>query len=393
MSAINISADVYNGWTYGGATATLKGFATEELTTSTAVDIPGGPATGFYKEIACTVSGSVVTIPLVPIDSTTDSTNPNVRYVFDLYDENDVRRVRFAVVRVPHDQGTPLTWQQLRDYTRDVDAFLGAFAPIASPHFTGVPTAPTAAPGTNTTQLATTEFVEGELGGIGPFAPLADPTFTGNPKAPTPSPGDNDTSIATTAFVAALAALKANLASPTFTGTPAAPTAAPGTNTTQLATTAFAAAIAALKADLASPTFTGNPAAPTPTAADNDTSLATTAFVQGLGQGAKVYRAVISQSSTSAPSATVLVNLTGTTMTWARTSAGVYTLTAGVATFTANKTQIFLGQATVKDPLHDTALYVNRTSTTVITIQVNNTSIGFVDDFISEQAIEIVVYP
>lgn len=39
-------------------------------------------------------------------------------------------------------------------------------------------------------------------------APVASPAFTGNPTAPTPSPGDNDTSIATTAFVqAALAAL------------------------------------------------------------------------------------------------------------------------------------------------------------------------------------------
>jgi hypothetical protein len=35
------------------------------------------------------------------------------------------------------------------------------------------------------------------------FAPLASPVFTGNPTAPTPAPGDNDTSIATTAFVAA----------------------------------------------------------------------------------------------------------------------------------------------------------------------------------------------
>jgi len=39
-------------------------------------------------------------------------------------------------------------------------------------------------------------------------APLASPAFTGNPTAPTASPGDNDTSIANTAFVAAaLAAL------------------------------------------------------------------------------------------------------------------------------------------------------------------------------------------
>lgn len=46
-----------------------------------------------------------------------------------------------------------------------------------------------------------------------PYAPLASPTFTGNPTAPTPTAGDNDTSIATTAFVkaaidAAIAAAK-----------------------------------------------------------------------------------------------------------------------------------------------------------------------------------------
>jgi len=34
-------------------------------------------------------------------------------------------------------------------------------------------------------------------------APLASPAFTGNPTAPTPAPGDNDTSVATTAFVTA----------------------------------------------------------------------------------------------------------------------------------------------------------------------------------------------
>jgi hypothetical protein len=39
------------------------------------------------------------------------------------------------------------------------------FAPIASPALTGVPTAPTATSGTNTTQLATTSFVVGEKGG------------------------------------------------------------------------------------------------------------------------------------------------------------------------------------------------------------------------------------
>jgi len=42
------------------------------------------------------------------------------------------------------------------------------------------------------------------------FAPLASPAFTGNPTAPTPTLGDNDTSIATTAFV--LGAVTANIA-------------------------------------------------------------------------------------------------------------------------------------------------------------------------------------
>lgn len=67
-----------------------------------------------------------------------------------------------------------------------------------SPAFTGNPTAPTAAAGTNTTQLATTAFV---AAAIAPLAPLASPALTGNPTAPTPTVGDNDTSIATTAFV------------------------------------------------------------------------------------------------------------------------------------------------------------------------------------------------
>jgi hypothetical protein len=147
----------------------------------------------------------------------------------------------------------------------------------------GVPTAPTATAGTNTTQLATTAFVAA-LGAL--KANLASPTFTGTPTLPTgtvattQTAGNSTTALATTAFVTVADALKANLASPTFTGVPAAPTAAPGTNTTQLATTAFAAAMAALKADLASPTFTGVPVAPTAAPGTNTTQLATTAFTK-----------------------------------------------------------------------------------------------------------------
>ena len=65
------------------------------------------------------------------------------------------------------------------------------------------------------------------------------PAFTGIPTAPTAATATNTTQVATTAYVQANAALRAPLVSPTLTGVPTAPTAASGTNTTQLATTAY----------------------------------------------------------------------------------------------------------------------------------------------------------
>lgn len=52
---------------------------------------------------------------------------------------------------------TVLNWSTTADAITSILAL--GFASLASPAFTGVPTAPTAAPGTNTTQLATTAFV------------------------------------------------------------------------------------------------------------------------------------------------------------------------------------------------------------------------------------------
>ena len=123
---------------------------------------------------------------------------------------------------------------------------LQAYSLIASPTFTGTPAAPTASAGTNTTQLATTAFVNTS------FAPLASPTLTGTPAAPTANAGTSTTQLATTAFVATSFA---PLASPTFTGTPASTTANAGTNTTQVATTAFVTAAVAALADSAPDTL------------------------------------------------------------------------------------------------------------------------------------------
>lgn len=91
-------------------------------------------------------------------------------------------------------------------------------------------------------------------------------------------------------------------------------------------------------ATTASPTFTGTPTAPTATAGTNTTQVATTAFVQAaIGTPYLKYVALVSQSGTSAPTATVLENTLGGTVVWARTSAGFYTGTLTGA-FTANKT-------------------------------------------------------
>jgi hypothetical protein len=192
---------------------------------------------------------------------------------------------------------TGSTWFSL---TTGVSSFLGlsgpitlqqiigaGLAPLNSPAFTGVPTAPTPPSGTNSNQIATVAYVLNQIGSVvggvssvlgatgavtlaqligGGLAPLGSPAFTGVPTAPTPPIGSNNNQVATTSYVIAqVGALSTGVssvigatgnvtldqlnqggvaikASPAFTGVPTAPTAAVGTNTNQLATTAFVSA-------------------------------------------------------------------------------------------------------------------------------------------------------
>ena len=90
-------------------------------------------------------------------------------------------------------------------------------AALASPTFTGVPAAPTAAVDTNTTQLATTAYVVGQgylksATASSTYAPLASPALTGTPTAPTATAGTNTTQIATTAFVTTAVPAQATVA-------------------------------------------------------------------------------------------------------------------------------------------------------------------------------------
>jgi hypothetical protein len=78
----------------------------------------------------------------------------------------------------------------------DLQTALNLKSPLASPAFTGTPTAPTPSPGTDSTQIATTAWVKNF-----DYAQTNSPQFTGNPRSVTPNLSDDDTSIATTAFV------------------------------------------------------------------------------------------------------------------------------------------------------------------------------------------------
>lgn len=180
---------------------------------------------------------------------------------------------------------------------------LAAKAPIASPALTGAPTAPTAAPGNNSTRLSTTAYVDAAiaalingspgaldtlkeladaLGDDASFAttmtnalalkaPLASPVLTGNPTAPTPAVDDNDTSIATTAFVL-------GQGSGSGDGTPAMDGTAARGSATHFARADHVHPTDTSRAPLASPALTGAPTAPTQSPLDNSTKLATTAY-------------------------------------------------------------------------------------------------------------------
>lgn len=131
---------------------------------------------------------------------------------------------------------------------------LAAKASVASPAFSGIPTTPTAAAGTNTTQIASCGFVQTGLAG------KANASHTH---------AQVDIVNLTTDLAA-----KAPVVSPAFSGVPTAPTAATGTNTTQIATTAFVlSSVAAISTGVTS--FNGRTGAVAPQLADYDSFFLT----------------------------------------------------------------------------------------------------------------------
>jgi hypothetical protein len=103
------------------------------------------------------------------------------------------------------------------------------------------------------------------------------------------------------------------------------------------------------------------------------------------GDGYLKYVALLTQSGTSAPTATVLENTLGGTVVWGYTDVGVYTATLA-SVFTANKTAVFLSG-------NGGLMGSNIDSTSQITIYSNNSGGQPENEYIQTAPIEIRVYP
>jgi hypothetical protein len=123
----------------------------------------------------------------------------------------------------------------------------------------------------------------------------------------------------------------------------------------------------------------------------NTTKTFTAGAIASLASGSTAYNsyvALLTQAGTAAPVATVLSNNLTATLTWARTGVGVYTLTASAATFTANKTIVFLNAGS-----GITLITGERTSDTVLTVKTFVPSNGAaVDAAITNGSFEVRIY-
>lgn len=114
--------------------------------------------------------------------------------------------------------------------------------------------------------------------------------------------------------------------------------------------------------------------------------------------GKKVYKALLTQTGTSAPVATVLVNTLSGTPVWSRTGIGAYVLTL-VGEFQANKTHIIINPFSETGVPSDGQMGAYRGNDDTITLVSRVLVQGGVvtwndsDDMINNASITIEVYP
>lgn len=116
MSAIVVNSFTIPNYNGGGSTASIRIYADKPFLTSDGVRIFKSKAGGsiWYKSVSCTVAGTVITVPQITIDSTTDSDNPDATYTGLIFDSSGIQRdYVFKNWSVPTSLGTPITFAQL----------------------------------------------------------------------------------------------------------------------------------------------------------------------------------------------------------------------------------------------------------------------------------------
>jgi hypothetical protein len=231
------AAGVWSAWETDATIGDINS-AINTLTASSGINLSAAPLSTDLNTITLTsiyrFTGSAANIPIVAV-GTVFTMSYDSLYKTQLAQTVDTGGGGNRTFWRTLNNGTWGAWQEgvnvnSLNTTLSSYALKGANSDITS--LSGLTTVLSVAQGGTGTNTST---------GTGSVVRSISPTFTGTPLSTTAAPGTNTTQIATTAFVTAADNLKANLASPTFTGTPLAPTAAVNTQNTQIATTAFVA--------------------------------------------------------------------------------------------------------------------------------------------------------
>jgi len=116
-----------------------------------------------------------------------------------------------------------------------------------------------------------------------------------------------------------------------------------------------------------------------------------------IGQNAPLITAKMTQATTAVPSIATLIDInypSDTTLTFARTSAGVYTLTASTPIFGASANKFYAEQMCYLDTANAlTVLTISYTSSTVLTFTATNNAGTAKDAKVTALPFRVWVYP
>ena len=109
----------------------------------------------------------------------------------------------------------------------------------------------------------------------------------------------------------------------------------------------------------------------------------------------KVYSAILTQTETNAPVATVLENTLGVTMTWSRVSEGNYKVTASSGIFLEAKTWTIINNINIAGISYFDIIRVSNTEIFVYSSIYDSGTPPYIpaDDIINALSLEIRVYP